>query len=423
MKQFLCLFTALLLALALAGCSEGNTSSGGEPDVNSFEEQLAPPAEAGIPIKDKTKLTVYFLNTNLYSSEGRAEDVLFVPVEREISAALTPNLLTGFLTEKRAEQQLSINTVALENEIARVDMKSVNTGSSVYLNEEFFANCTLTLKENCGVTRVLFTLNGGQIAADRSEEYDGGAELGVVPAEKVPFLAEGEFDMPAYHLPAVTREEIAALRESVSYEDALAQNEREAGELFLPFFPNDARAKEITRAIQEVTRYNIPETDFDTIADAPNEFIVMAAMLNAPDVYWRNDVSGAKAPQLNPITEIVDDTVGNLQEHVALTAKRLFGEDVTFTHSGKGISPWKYSEYAGVYTSPHMGAGYRDAILLDYTEEGDTVTATAVFFSYYFEEHPKDKTLEEHYKTGLPRHQFTLQRQGESYRLTGHSAL
>lgn len=169
-------------------------------------------------------------------------------------------------------------------------------------------------------------------------------------------------------LPALTRGEIASLRAGISYDELLEWTrvyETQAfGEHAAPRDRWDiAGDEERGRAldfIADVTNANIPAEPFDSVAEAPGRFLVRAAVLNTPSVNW--GVYGGETyegiptyPSLEPLTGLIGDSTCFLQEHVEITAKRLFGDSVPLVHSGAGLSPWRYHEYAGVYTPPHMG--------------------------------------------------------------------
>ncbi|MFA9381357.1 MAG: hypothetical protein ACERKO_09875, partial [Acetanaerobacterium sp.] len=429
---------SLLAVTVFTGCIAeipGSFSSAGIDGTGSEASKQTQSSEPDniIPTRNADTLTAYFFQhwMPIPAGSDAPEEFMAAGLDRDISAGLTPALLEEILTHEDAPTQITIKDVVVSDDAAHVDLGSVNTGNQVYKNETFFMSCTLTLLNNCEISKVFYTLDGGRMLAYKTEEYDTEDERGVIPAEEISFSDEGEYQMPAYQLPSMTQDEISVLRQGVSYDEVLADEQARRIKngnmppLNMRFFPSDSKAEEITRAIQDVVALNMPQTNFDTIADAPNDFIVMAAMLNTPYVFFGPMSTNEEAyySQFDPLADIISDMQCTLQEHVEITAKRLFGEDVQFTHSGKGISPWKYWEYAGVYTPPHMGTPYPDTILLDYTEDGDTVTATAVFFSEALSVYPKDKTLEEYYQNDLERHRFTLRRQGDGYLFTGHRVL
>ena len=369
----------LLLALALAGslaaCQNQPAASGeGQPEQSVIPSsqpasQQEPGAPAVIPTSDPAVLTLYPSCTIVTYGAEVVSDTLYLPVERDISQGLTPELFTRLVTQcgpYYTYDGVEITAVSIEDEGALVEINAL-TGEED-LDRDLLNTIAMTLLENCDAAWVSF------MEADRG-----------TPALQQAQEDSGRYTPPALRIPELSREEIAALRQSVPYEDVVektraqeealkSQVEAEGGVYDDGTVPLDAwniggdeTAKELNDYIADVTRLNIPQGEFDTLAEAPGDFILMAAIVNTPCVYW-DGYGGEGAPdypQLAPLSDVIGDYQCYLQEHVEMTARRLFGEDVAVTHTGGGLSPWKYHEYAGVYTPPHMGTPYPVCYLLD----------------------------------------------------------
>ena len=446
-KRALCLcLAALFTALTLAGCagepdSQPPVSSQGSAPEESREESSSQDVSASasqtapgtIPTLDPAVVTLYMCRTVVtYSGDEEIQDTLYLPVEREIPPeGLTPEVFSGMLFQAAllALPEDSVTDVTVEGETALVTLRELPDPES--LDTTLLDTVAMTLLQNCPVKGVSFQDQQGNVPSFQTAQED--------PTRYTP---------PTLAVPEQSREELAALRQSVSYEDAMEKTRRQEeafirqleanGETYVQGVPLDAwnirrdeTAKEIADFIEDVTLFNIPSENFETIQNAPADFILMASILNSPAVYGQGeDTENAPVyPELLPVMEIAMDYECFLQEHVEATARRIFGDDVPFAHTGRGISPWKYHEYAGVYTPPHMGWGAEKSYLLEYSQDGDIITATVAYSSQFTglgEPDPEAAAMteEEWVTTREPRCQFTLRRRPDGRLiLTGYRAL
>ncbi len=83
---------------------------------------------------------------------------------------------------------------------------------------------------------------------------------------------------------------------------------------------------------------------------------------SAPGVYYDGQARYRK--ELGPIADSVSAKLGMAEDwfwiadHVRQTAKQLCGDDFNLKLTRENCEPWKYMNWMGVITPPHMGGGY-----------------------------------------------------------------
>ncbi|WP_303899935.1 hypothetical protein [Anaerotruncus colihominis] len=409
-------FAALLI---LAGCAP---RSADKPQPPPSDTAAPPPlSAAGGPAQQEGQAAMGLaLKTpgmatlcRFVATGPDEDDYVYTPLEREAPDGMTAALLDTIVGGNDTLPAFTV--LSLEQEGARavaavrsnLDAQTAQTERRRWLD-----TAARTLLESCaGIDEVSFGEDGTPVA-----------EQGFADS----------YTPPPFVLPALTRKEIAALRTEISYDKLVEQTrvyEMQAfGEHGTPRDRWDiAGDEERGRAldfIADVTNLNIPTEPFDTAAKAPNRFLVRAAVLNTPPVNWGmygdETYEGVPTyPSLEPLTGLVGDSTCFLQDHVEITAKRLFGDSVPLVHSGAGLSPWRYHEYAGVYTPPHMGTPYPDCVLLDYSASGETVEATVGYFNEFdFADSRYGEDEQTYARTRLRRYRYRLERAGESFIMT-----
>ena len=409
----------LAALLILAGCAPRSADKPQQtppdtaaPPPLSAASSSAPkagPAATGLALKTPCTATLY----RFVAAGPDADDYVYTPLEREAADAMTAVLLDTIVSGDDMQPAFTVLSLKLEGARAvaevrsNLDAQTAQTGRRRWLD-----TAAQTLLESCaGVDEVSFVENGAPVA-----------EQGFADSYTPPPLV----------LPALTRGEIASLRAGISYDELLEWTrvyETQAfGEQATPRGRWDiAGDEERGRAldfIADVTNANIPAEPFDSVAEAPGRFLVRAAVLNTPSVNWGmygdETYEGIPTyPSLEPLTGLIGDSTCFLQEHVEITAKRLFGDSVPLVHSGAGLSPWRYHEYAGVYTPPHMGTPYPDCVLLDYSASGETVEATVGYLNGFdFSESRYGEDEQTYARTRLRRYRYHLERAGESFIMT-----
>ncbi len=427
-KKTLLSVTAALLAVLLVGCSlltnpSSAPDASGPDDGQSTSRQESggqdsrQPQEPGIPVKNPQETTLYIYNTSSMDLSS-AEKVFYFPLRRSGVNSITPSWL---------QEQIRTHALGLGNP-AKIE-QLVQEGSQVtvalvfdenaYLAKEdsyptqYLNSIAMTLLQNCEIGEVSFTLNGDPVPEGQSGSY--------TPTE----LA----------LPDLSQAEIEALYSDLSLTqmlDALTQNGQRAdprlsltGALNRWDIGGDQKAWNILNIIYEATFLNnVPDADFDSISEAPNQFLLNAAYAQAPNISWyQDDVNPNSDEKFSVLTSYVNDYECVPQKIVEETARQMFGDEVQIQH-GKPQYGY-YHEYAMAYTPYHMGGWYPDIFLLDYTEQGDQVEATVAYSRIYGSALDPMKSLtdmdeETSVRNREQRHRFTLQKIGDGYRITGY---
>ncbi len=428
-KKTLLSAAAALLAVLLVGCSLlTNPSSGPEnsrPDqsqgssrTESGGQNPQKPAEPGIPVKNPQETTLYLYNTSSMALEG-AEKVFYFPLPRPGVSEITPS----WLQEQLQAQPIGLGSDRLGVESLTQDGRRVTAAlvpaDSAYLSQvdpysSVYLNTVATiLLQNCEIDEVYFTLD--------EKPYPEGESGPYIPAE----LA----------LPNLSQADIEALYGELSLEQMLSRIDQGTDtRISYPSLTNaagrwdigsDEKARQILETIYEATFLNnVPESDFDSIGQAPNSFLVNAAYSRSPRISWyQDDVNPNSDEKFSVLTSYVNDYECVPQKIVEETARQLFGDDVQISHQ-KPIGGY-YHEYAMAYTPYHMGGWAPDIFLLDYTEQGDTVEATVAYSRIYGSAKDPMKTLtdmdeETSIRNREQRHRFTLQKTEDGYRITGY---
>lgn len=429
-KKTLLSAAAALLAVLLVGCSLlTNPSSGPEnsdPDqsksssrTESGGQNPQEPAEPGIPVKDPQETTLYLYNTSSMALEG-AEKVFYFPLRRPGVSEITPSWLQEQLqaqpigrlgTDRLGVESLTQDGKSVTAALVPADsayLSQVDPYSSVYLN-----TVATILLQNCDIDQVYFTLDG----------------------QPYPLGESGPYSPAPLALPDLSQADIEALYDSLSLEQMVA-NLTSDGQSVDPRVSltnaagrwdigSDEKAWKILNTIYEATFLNnVPESDFDSIDQAPNSFLVNAAYSQSPRISWyQDDVNPNSDQKFSVLTSYVNDYECVPQKIVEETARQLFGDGVQISHQ-KPIAGY-YHEYAMAYTPYHMGGWAPDIFLLDYTEQGGTVEATVAYGRIYGSANDPMKTLtdmdeETSIRNREQRHRFTLQKDGDRYRITGY---
>lgn len=428
-KKTLLSAAAALLAVLLVGCSlltnpssvPGNTDPGEDQSTSQNEpggQDQQRPQEPGIPVKNPEEITLYLYNTSSMALEG-AEKVFYFPLRRPGVSEITPSWLQEQLQAQSiglGSDRLGVESLTQDGRAAMVALvpadstylSQVDPYSSVYLN-----TVATILLQNCEIDEVYFTLDGQPYPEGQSSPY--------TPAE----LA----------LPDLSQADIQALYDSLSLEQMVA-NLTSDGQRADPRVSltnaidrwdigGNEKAWKILNTIYEATYLNnVPESNFDSIAQAPNQFLVNAAYSQSPRISWyQDDVNPNSDAKFSVLTSYVNDYECVPQKIVEETARQMFGDQVQLNHQ----QPFAgyYHEYAMAYSPYHMGGWFPDIFLLDYTEQGDTVEATVAYGRIYGSANDPMKTLadldeETSIRNREQRHRFTLQRDGDSYRITGY---
>ncbi len=423
-RSFIAATALVLAASALTGCSKEQTNPGSQ-GTSSLSSQSQEQVQKGdIPLTMEGVLTFYQSRTQTTYGATIEEKTIYLPVDKRVEQGLTAQVLNDLIDEAGMYTPYWVEQIEEKDGVAVVNISGEPNPD--FENRMFYDTIAMTLLQSCPVQSVSFLLDGAP-APLQAQQQDSTA-----------------FTPATLNVPKLSQKEYTQLRQQVPYSQVVEKYRQQQAlqgyDYTRPIdswdLKGDARAKKILDTIANITRLNIPETDFLTIEEAPNHFIQMAALVNVPSVYWGqvNEFSDVNTyPQLEPLEEAVWDFQGYLQEHVEQAAKELFGPEVTLTHTNKGLSPWQYHEYAGVYTPPHMGTPYPTCYLLDYTKDGATITATVAYSAYFTgfggvdeaEQLLAGEMGEEAFVTQrAERHSFTLRQStdGKLY-LTGHKLL
>lgn len=343
----------------------------------------------------------------------------YYPLERGGAEAFTVENLNDWLGGPGTDPLYAIQKVTVEGNTASVELEAAKNDSYDEVLR-FLDSVAMTLSQNCGVETVRFLQNGApaKLILTEGSYTEEGAYIPPEPTE----LENGVYAPSPLTLPPLTKSEIAEIRAQVPYgiaSDSIVPDSVSA------LVPDTEGAGSY---LYELTQYNIPMDDFNSLEEAPGDFLRMAALLNTPITDWSGNDTEYKN-LLSPLTPIVDDNTGWMREHVEQTAKKLFGEDVPLVHGAQGIGPWKYWEYAGIYTPPHMGGGYPDLVLLDTNTQENMVEATVVFTWNGSVIGPARGRLEEEedwasfVRNREQRHLFTMEKTPEGLQLRGHKLL
>lgn len=426
-KKTLISVLAALMAALLVGCSllanpssePGQQTSGTkeQPQNSSSQTESLPEEtqEPGIAVKDPNNMTLYVFYQNMpgWGSDEGTEPFYF-PLPRQGVDQITPSWLQQQLLDQ-LQQSLPIREITVEDGTAVVSLQDNSEVQFARENgngERYLSSVAMTLLQNCAVDAVRFEVEG----------------------EPYPSQEQAQAYTPApLALPPVSQEEILALYDTVTLEQ-LQENLAAAGEDVGAAEQNpidrwdlqgDQTAKEILDTIWEATIWNnLPEREFDSIAQAPNAFLLNAAYFQSPYVFWYEDGTEPNSRMdFSILTPLVNDFQCIPQQILEQTARQMFGDTVQITHEKPTYG--YYQEYAMAYTPRHMGGWYPDIFLLDYTEQGDTVEATVAYGRLYGSAGNAMKTLtdmeeEQSIRTREQRHRFTLEKTEDGYRITGY---
>lgn len=406
-KKTLLSVTAALLSVFLVGCTLLANPSG-ESAVPASEDQSQsslPEEEEGIPVKDPSNVIFYqYAAPSMVMSPNQTSDPFYFPLKRTVEQNITP----AWLNEQLAKENLTSYLVDSIQEEAGTALISFTTditdavpGENTY-RDRHLNSVVMTLLQNCDIQSVRVTLNG----VEDSSDY--------VPAALV--------------LPQLSQEEIDALYATLSLE-TLEKNDK-----FLSTgydinrwdLKGDATALKILDAIFQVTTWNnVPDEAFDSIDQAPNKFLLNAAYMNSPNIYWyQNGTEANTYSNFAALSPYVDDAECKPQILLEQVAKQLFGESVSITHQKPRFG--YYWEYAKAYTPYHMGGWYPELYLLEYTQSGDKVEAVVAYGNLsgggFATNEIKELGEETFIRTREQRHRYTLQKTADgSYRLTGYA--
>ncbi|MDD3192785.1 MAG: M56 family metallopeptidase [Oscillospiraceae bacterium] len=425
-KKTLLSVLAAVLAVLLVGCSLlANPSAPAQPSAADDGQDASQseggsgqetPQEMGIPVKDQAGATLYVL----YHSTTDAEPFYF-PLPRLGVSQMT----ASWLQEQLQQQADGTNMTPLEMDeitvegrgatVSLLDSENLQIAKEYGSGERWLSSVAMTLLQNSEIDTVRFTLEG--------EPFPSAAEAdGYTPADLV--------------LPPMSQDQIQALYDTVTLEQLQANlavsGESDGSENRNPIdrwdLKGDAKAKAILDAIFAATIWNnVPESDFDSIAAAPNAFLLNAAYNQAPNIFWyQNGTEPNTFGNFAVLTALVDDHQCIPQQILEETARQLFGDEVQITPESPRYG--YYREYAMAYTPYHMGGWYPDIFLLDYTEQGNTVEATVAYGELYGSTNNAMNTLtdmeeEQSIRGREQRHRFTLQRTADGYRITGYHAV
>lgn len=422
---------AALLAVLLVGCSLlANPSVSQDPSdaddgqdaaqsqgQSSQTSQPDQPQEPGVAVKDPENMTLYIFRQPWARAPGSDKEVspFYFPLPRSGVSRITASWLREQVAGQ-LYQDLPLKEITVEGKTATVSMEDsaeVQFAGTDGNGEDYLSSVAMTLLQNCEIDTVRFTVEG----------------------KPYPSPAEEQAYVPApLAMPPVSQQKIEALYDTVTLEQ-LQANQKAAGESDSAQNPidrwdlqGDATAKEILDTIFRATIWNnVPEAEFDSIEEAPNSFLLNAAYVQAPYIFWyQNGTEPNTIADFEVLTPLVNDWQCIPHPILEQTARQMFGDAVR-------IVPEKpqygyYSEYAMAYTPRHMGGWYPDIFLLDYTEQGDTVEATVAYGRLFGSANNAMKTLtdmdeESSIRNREQRHRFTLQKTADGYRITGYHAV
>lgn len=254
---------------------------------------------------------------------------VFVPLFRPQSEGFTARAFHALFDYESGFSEIPAFTVSVEGGTAAVTFDEV----SVNFSEADLVSLWATIVENnADISKVCFM-------------------VGEIPYESQYLDAQGYFVPMEITLPSCSMEELEAIRKAIPYQ------EPENGDDYIiaqPILKNDPVAEELSVYLQRILLANgLPLEPFDKIEDADSGFIIRAAVNDAV-LYHTDDPSDPNyREELIPLEETSSDIYFYLKEHVAQSAKKLFGEDVPVEHGSEGI--YHYNEYAGVYIPIRMG--------------------------------------------------------------------
>lgn len=348
MRKYIVFTLAAAIVIAVTGCgSDAKTSSSGAaPEIISQQSSLS--ASSGVAVQeipspkaelyDGDKVTVYTI--------GEYKE-LYDRASYQWDESTTLGDVVNMVA-KELNREIQVIEITIDKSMVTVnldpDFFEHNSKSEVYS----ILNSVATTMLNNFAGSVVYQVGG---------KYDMG--LTDEPYTPAPLkLVEG------------TQEEFAAIRAQVPFQDVDYETYAEYHPVRYAVEKQDETARYISWLLSQIglINHNVesPQELMEKYGDNLREWLVWHTYS-----YTNNELT-------KPIELAVEDDTVIIQEHVEIRAKQIFGEDFVFIHGPAGI--FDYHKTAGVYTPPHMGGGYRlMPVVLDYQDNGDTVTAQIVY--------------------------------------------